>query len=1470
MLTRQQEMDKLEKLAHTSATIIENQQAMLDQNSEAIRLLQVSVTSLVNQMAEINNKLGNERIGNHQEQRLVRTGRLDFPKFNGDEVEGWIIRCNHFFAVDKTPENAKVHYAVINLEGAALEWHQGFVDSQDREIEDIPWEEYSRSVITRFSQRLTEDAMEELKNLHQTGSLSEYTKEFDSLLNRVKLNDEYAASLYIGGLKPEIRCLVKIFKPRTMRDAIAMAKQQTVVYTTLFGEKDVKKPNLNQTVNHASSKGSFSTNTKNLGTTNNNLALLPTPPNNKMLKNVKKVPAKVAEEKRAKGECFWCNEKYSPTHNCKFKHLYILEIHGDDEMGGSSEEEVVEDLENAAQLSVYAMTGVSSYSTMRVVGTIGTRQIQILIDSGSTHNFVNSKLALRMNCFTKGVPEMKVLVANGKELDCNQLCPDFQWLMQGVWFKTDVLLLPLENYDMVLGIQWLQSLDDIVWNFKNLTMQFKVGNKVVELKGVSKNNISLCSLEKFSHMCHKDESMVQVQLFSLQEGIKGSFQHHATVVSNAPNEEIDALLQKYEDVFKVPDSLPPVRSCDHKIQLIDEGVTINQRAYRYPRGQKDIIEKMVQEMLDMGIVRHSVSSFASPVVLVKKKDGTWRLCVDYRKLNDQTIKNRFPIPLIEELLEELGGAVVFSKLDLRSGYHQIRMHEKDVHKTAFRTHQGLFEFLVLPFGLSNAPATFQGLMNSVFQKLLRKSVLIFFDDVLVYSKSIQQHIKDLEVVLQLFRDNQLYAKKSKCSFAGSTIEYLGHVISKNGVSTDPSKIEAVKQWPIPTTVKQLRGFLGLTGYYRRFVSSYGSIAKPLTNLLQKDAFKWSAEAQKAFDTLKSAMVQAPVLALPDWSQEFIVETDASSKGLGAVLMQGKHPIAYVSKALSAKQCTLSVYEKELLAILLAVKHWHQYLILKHFTIRTDQKSLKHLLEQKITTPLQHTWLSKLMGYDYHIVYKKGVENSAADALSRVHSSSILSMAVSSYEPLLLARIKDHWQHDVQAQGLIERLSQGEVIKHMSWNGELLTRKSKLWIGKDNALRKEILLLCHSSAVGGHSGIQPTLQRFRNLFYWKRADKDIKQWVKACEVCLKAKYETIATPGLLSPLPIPQSVFTDISMDFITGLPKSRGKDVILVVVDRLTKYGHFISLHHPFSAVQVAQVMLDSIFKLHGCPMTIVSDRDPIFMSLFWKEFLKLQGIDQALSTAYHPQSDGQTEVLNRCLETYLRCMAMAEPHTWAQWLALAEWWYNTTWHSAIKMSPFKALYGMDPPIHLPYIPNSTTVDTLDTWLNSRDSMITTLKQSLERARNRMKQFADLKRSERTFEVGDWVYLKLQPYVQTSLRLHKYSKISQKYFGPFRVVNKIGDAAYTLDLPSSSQLHPTFHVSLLKKAAGPPEQQASLPTSSVQSLQPMAIIDRKLAKSGNKAIVKFLVQWKDLPLHDATWVKADDFILQYPEFSTDS
>ncbi|KAJ0442289.1 putative nucleotidyltransferase, Ribonuclease H [Helianthus annuus] len=795
------------------------------------------------------------------------------------------------------------------------------------------------------------------------------------------------------------------------------------------------------------------------------------------------------------------------------------------------------------------------------------------------------------------------------------------------------------------------------------------------------------------------------------------------------------------------------------------------------------------------------------------------------------------------------------------------MAAADVPKTAFRTHEGHYEFLVMPFGLTNAPATFQALMNHVFKPMLRKGVLVFFDDILVYSRSEGDHRKHLEQVLSIMQDNQLFAKESKCVFGGRAIEYLGHIITEGGVSTDPKKIEAVQQWPIPKTVKQLRGFLGLAGYYRRFIRSFGMIARPLTDLLKKDAFKWGEEAQNAFERLKGALTSAPVLTLPDPAKQFVIETDASAGGIGAVLMQERHLVSFLSRALSPRQNALSVYEKELLAIMLAVKQWHYYLITGPFIIRTDQKSLKHLLTQKVTTPLQHKWLAKLMGYNYAIEYKQGRENVVADALSRVEGSELFVSAVSQLEPLLLEKIIESQKNDIDLQQIASKMATGEGQPKYKWNGRWLSRENRMVVGNDSALREEMVKLCHESPVGGHSGVRATAQRVKELFFWKGINKMVRRIVRRCDVCMRAKTENVASPGMMQPLPIPQMIFSDISVDFIGGLPRVKGKDTVFVVVDRLTKYGHFMLLGHPYSAKEVAQVFFDNVFKLHGCPSSIVSDRDPIFLSSFWKEFLHLQGIEAKLSTAYHPQTDGQTEVVNRCLEGYLRCMVMERPHTWVKWIATAEWWYNTSFHSSLERTPFEALYGYRPPLHIPYIPRDAADNEVDEVMRDREAAIGVLRQSLLKAQNRMKQQADKRRSEREFEAGQWVYLKLQPYMQNLLRVHRHSKLTPKYFGPFFITEKIGMVAYRLDLPEEAHIHPVFHVSLLKGPCGPPEKVIPLPNEARFNLQPVAVLDKKMVKRGNRAAVKVLVQWKDQATQDATWEFLDDLKLRFPDFN---
>ena len=721
---------------------------------------------------------------------------------------------------------------------------------------------------------------------------------------------------------------------------------------------------------------------------------------------------------------------------------------------------------------------------MRVTVFVKNKPLHILVDSGSTHNFLDVEVAKKLGCKLEKVGPMRVDVVNGSSLACVAACKGLTWTLQGTKFITDVLLLPLGNCDMVLGIQWLETLGEIKWDFKELRMEFKIQGKKHVLRGSHvRSELKTISSKQMGKLLTDSPECSMIQLNCIQ--IEPECSVNTIEVEQQDNIPgiIQELLNKYEHLFKEPTTLPPHRTHDHRIPLKEGTGAVNVRPYRHSSLQKDIVEKMTQELLDIRLIQPSSSSFSSPVILVKKKDGSWRMCINYRELNKGTIKDKYHIPVIEELLDELHGSVLFSKIDLRSGYHQIRMYPPDIHKTAFRTHDGHYEFLVMPFGLTNAPSTFQSLMNDIFRPFLRRFVLVFFDDILIYSRSLQEHGQHLECVFKLLEQHSLLAKLSKCYFAQSKVEYLGHFISAEGVSTDPRKVEAVQNWPKPQNVSQLRGFLGLTGYYRRFVRNYGSICKPLTLLLRKDQFTWTDEADIAFQKLKEAMVSPPVLALPDYSTEFVIETNACNTGIGAVLMQGGHQLAYISKALSSRHQGLSVYEKELLAIVYAVTKWHHYLHGRHFVIRTDHHNLKYLMEQRVTIPGQHAWLTKLMGYDYEISYKKGRENVAADALSRMYSSDLALMAISSISSDLMSQIQASWDNDRELRSLITQLQQKNLTgSPYTWAQGQLTRNGRLVVGKDKQLQIKIIKLYHEGGLGGHSGMTATLKRLTTIFF----------------------------------------------------------------------------------------------------------------------------------------------------------------------------------------------------------------------------------------------------------------------------------------------------------------------------------------------------------------------------------------------------
>ncbi|GAB2269904.1 hypothetical protein Dimus_038810 [Dionaea muscipula] len=664
-----------------------------------------------------------------------------------------------------------------------------------------------------------------------------------------------------------------------------------------------------------------------------------------------------------------------------------------------------------------------------------------------------------------------------------------------------------------------------------------------------------------------------------------------------------------------------------------------------------------------------------------------------------------------------------------------------------------------------------------------------------------------------------------------------------GVAVDPSKIAAMVAWPQPRTPKALRGFLGLTDYYRKFIKNYGSIALPLTKMLKKDCFVWTSETDVAFQRLKGAMTTAPLLALPDFTLPFIIECDVFGMGIGAVLMQQGRPLAFFSKASQESNANLPVYDRKMLALVTAIQKWRPYLLNTPFIVRTDHHSLKYLWDQTINTEAQQKWFVKLMRYDFHIEYKKGNENSAADALSRSTPCELLALS----HPL------PHWLDPLRAELLSSpflqqqkhKVESGAAGDSWSFRDGLLFHKGRLFIAPDSPSIPSILTEFHGVT---HEGTLKLLHRIRGIFTWHGMKARIKAFLRECPICQRTKTEHSKPAGLLQPLPIPTLVWSDISMDFIDGLPPS-GKTSIMVVVDRLSMYGHFVAIRHPYTAFQVAQNFIAQIVHLHEFPSTIVCDRDPIFTSLFWKELFRSHQVKFNYSLAYHPQTDGQTEVINRTLEMYLRCFAHENPRQWLKWLPWAEFYYNTSYHTAIKHTPFEIVYGRPAPPLLHFMPGSTSVAAVEDELIDRDQLLKEVRENLCVAQNRMRQIYDRKHMDRSFAIGNWVLLRLQPYRQLSLAARRNQKLAPRFYGPFQVLALIGKVAYRLALPPDSKLHPVFHVSQLKGWVGDILGDPTAPPRFEQSdILPVAILDQRTQANESEV----LIQWQGSDPANAT------------------
>jgi hypothetical protein len=941
------------------------------------------------------------------------------------------------------------------------------------------------------------------------------------------------------------------------------------------------------------------------------------------------------------------------------------------------------------------------------------------------------------------------------------------------------------------------------------------------------------------------------------------------------------------------DTLPPHRDIDHRIELTEPTSDLGFcHLNKHSLEELTSMREYLAQNLAKGFVVSSKAPFASPVLFARKADGGLRFCVDYRKLNALTKKNRYPLPLIDETLARLNKARVFTKLDIRQAFHRIRISSESEELTAFRTRYGLFQYRVLPFGLTNGPATFQSYINDALRDLLDVICTAYLDDVLIYSEDESQHKAHVKQVVERLRAAGLQADIKKCEFGVKRTKYLGFILSTEGVQVDPEKIGVIAGWSPPRTVKGVQSFLGFCNFYRRFIRDYSRIAAPLTRLTRADqVFDFDDQCIQAFNTLRDRLTSAPLLAHYDLDSQCMLETDASDRVIGAVFSQkgldGEwHPVGYFSKTMAPAETNYPIHDKEMLAIVKALQHWRAELegTSNPIEVITDHKALEYFMSSKLLSARQARWAEILSRYNFRISYAPGKLNKA-DPLTRRDDERAPSKRNHREQTLLapgclderivqsltLSPIQEHLDliDDIlqtnRAAADLQRLRSLATERKGGYHleNELLLKHGKLVVAE--SVRTALITASHCGLATAHPGKGKTRKLIKERYYWSGMDGDIDRFVSNCHACRRSKVPRDRPPGLLHPLPIPDRPWQHISVDFKEMPPDKSGMNMVCVFVDRLGKRPISIPCNKQIDARALAELYLAHVHKYYGPATTVVSDRGPQFISAFWEEFSRLLGTKLKLSTAYHPQTDGQTENANQWIDQRLRPFVNAFQDDWSSLIHAVDYAAAALPHDSTGLSSFQVELGYQPRSDIDWkrppgeIPVSAHIRAArkdaqahikrihQVWQWCRDAMA--------EAQQRQVTQANKHRRPVDFTVNDKVWVSTKNW--TSDRPSR--KLGYQNEGPYEVTEQVGHS-YRLKLPNSNQQHDVFAPDLLRKDPGNPlpGQHQDPPLPIIYNQQPEWEVEGILQSRLRRRKLQYQVKWVGLD-HDPEYYDAEGF-----------